>query len=83
VVGGDLGLLGVGRGKLAAEAVDTAGRVHQLLLAGKERVAGSADFDDDVALVCRTRVELVTAGALHVRRFVLGMNSSLRHVGTF
>ena len=30
---------GVSGGELAAEAVDTAGRVHQLLLAGEERVA--------------------------------------------
>ena len=77
----ELGLLGVGRGELAAEAVDTAGCVHELLLAGEEGVAGGADFDDDRALVGGTCVELITAGALDVRFIVLGVNSGLRHVG--
>ena len=43
--------LAVGLGVLAAEALDAACGVDQLLLAGEERVAGGADFDDDVALV--------------------------------
>ena len=45
------GFARVGGGVLAAEALDAAGGVDQLLLAGEERVAGGADFDDDVALV--------------------------------
>ena len=57
-------LPGVGRGELAAEALDAAGGVDQLLLAGEERVAGGADFDDDVALVGGARLEVVAAGAL-------------------
>ena len=60
---GGFGLGGVGFGVLAAEALDATGGVHQLLLAGKERVAGGADFHVDIALVgragkrtyCRTR----------------------------
>jgi len=49
--GGGCGLAGVGAGDLAAEALDAAGGIDQLLLAGEERVALRADFDDDVALV--------------------------------
>src|SRR6185437_9127953 len=56
----------IGLRELAAEAFDTAGGVDQLLLAGEERVAGIADFDDDVALVGGARYELVAAGALDV-----------------
>jgi len=33
------------------ETFDAAGRIHQLLFAGEERVAGGADFHADVALV--------------------------------
>src|SRR5271156_2128937 len=39
---------------LAAEALDASGGIHQLLFAGKERVAGGADFNTDVALMSRT-----------------------------
>ena len=45
-------LLGFGRGGvLAAEALDASGGINQLLLAGEERVAGGADFEQDVAFV--------------------------------
>jgi hypothetical protein len=74
------GLLGVGCGELAAEAVDATGCVYELLLSGEEGVAGGADFDDDRTFVGGARVELITAGALDVRVFVLGVNSCLRHV---
>ena len=66
-------------GDLAAEALDAACGVDQLLLAGKERVAGSADFDDDVALVGGAGLELVAAGALDVDVVVLGVNSFFWH----
>jgi hypothetical protein len=82
-VGSDLGLLGVGRGELAAEAIDTAGRVDELLLAGEEGVAGGADFENDSALVGATRLEGGAAGALDGGVFVNGVNSSLRHVVAF
>src|SRR6266404_2272782 len=38
------GLAGIGLGVFAAEALDASGSIHQLLLAGKERVAVRADF---------------------------------------
>ena len=44
--------LGRGRGLLAVtlvKAVNAAGRVNELLLAGKERVALGADFDVEVS----------------------------------
>ena len=78
-LGSGFGLLGVGRGELAAEAVDTASRVHQLLLPGEERVAGRADFDDDVALVCGARLEGGSAGALYIDVVIGGVNSSFWH----
>jgi len=73
------GLGCVSRGELAAEAVDAAGSVYELLLAGEERVASGADFDDDVAFVSGAGFEGVPAGALHGDFVVGGMNSSLRH----
>lgn len=76
---GELGLLGVGCCELAAEAVDTACGVDQFLLAGEERMAGCADFYDDGPLVGGACVELVTAGALYVRVFVVGVNGCLWH----
>src|ERR1019366_7954793 len=48
---GGFGLASVGLGVLAAETLDASGGVHQLLLAGEERMAGGADFHADVALV--------------------------------
>ena len=51
-------------GVLAAEALDAAGGIHKLLLAGEERVAGRANFHVDVAFVRGTRGETVAARAL-------------------
>ncbi len=50
---------------LAAEALDAARRIHDLLLAREERVASRADFNVDVALVARPRQERVTARAVY------------------
>ena len=66
-------------GELAAEALDAAGGVDQLLLAGKEWVAGIADFYDDVALVGGARHELVAAGALDVGISVIRVDSFFWH----
>jgi len=78
---GCCGFLGsVGLGKLAAEALHTACRVYQALLAGKERVANRADFHVYVALVGRTGLKIVSAGALHAHRGVVGMNLFLGHL---
>ena len=73
------GFAGVGGCYLAAEALDAAGGVDQLLLAGEERVAGRADFDDQVALVRGAGVELIAAGALDVNGFVLRVNRFFWH----
>ena len=78
------GLLGGGLrcirlGELAAEPVYTSRGVDQLLLAGKERVAGGADFEDDVALVGGARLEDRAAGALDVDVLVLRVNPLLCH----
>jgi hypothetical protein len=46
-----LGLAGIGLGILPAEALHASGGIHQLLLAGKERVAIRADFQVNSALM--------------------------------
>src|ERR1035437_8974352 len=50
---------------LAAEALDPARGVHQLLFAGEEGVARRTDFHVDVALVGRTGHKSVAACAVH------------------
>src|SRR6059058_4944609 len=60
----------------ALEALDTAARVHQLLLARVERVALAADLDVQLRLG-GTRLERVPAGAVHVREDVLGVDVGL------
>src|SRR4051812_3197489 len=62
---------------LAVKALDTAGRVYQLLFAGEERVAIRADFQADVALVGRTGSEHVAARAMHAHFVIRGVNSCL------
>src|SRR5438045_5506018 len=80
-------LRGRGRFRLLAvalvEAVNAARRVNQLLLAREERVALRADFDVDVALLRRARLERAAAGAVDVRRVVVGMDSLLHFVSSF
>jgi len=65
---------------LLLEAVDSTGRVYQLLAAGKERMAGGADFHADIALVRRTRLEDVAAGADDFDFVVSGVNTGLHDV---
>jgi len=65
---------GVALGVLAAEALDAAGRVHELLLAGKEGMTGGADFYADVALMSGTGDECVAAGAMDANFAVVGMD---------
>src|SRR5271165_7180510 len=74
---GGFGLARVGLGVLAAETLDAAGGVHQLLLAGEEWVAGGADFHADVALVGRTGHKCVAARAMHAHFVVNGMDGCL------
>src|SRR5882762_5758494 len=59
---------------LAAETLDASGGVHQLLLAGKERMAIGADFHVDRALVRGPGNELVAARAVYAYFIVSGMN---------
>jgi len=65
---------------LLGEAVDAAFRVHQLLLAGEERMAGGADFHAHVALVGGARLEGVSARADDVDFVVSGVNTGLHFV---
>ena len=76
---GGLGLARVGLGKFTSETLHAARRIDQLLLAGKERVAGSADFDDDVALVRGAGLKVIAAGALDGDGVVLRVNSFFGH----
>src|SRR3954449_8067692 len=62
--------------ELPLEALDPAARVHQLLLAGVERVACRADLDVQLGLG-RTGLELVAARAAHGREHVFGMDPGL------
>src|SRR5271170_2151358 len=77
---GGFGFARVGFVELAAEALDAACGVDQLLLAGEVRVAGGADFDDDVALVRGAGLKGRSAGALDVDGLVLRVNSFFWHV---
>src|SRR5438876_8814260 len=63
---GSLGFAGIGFVELAAETLDAACGVDQLLLAGEVGVAVRADFDDDVALVRGAGLKAGPAGALDV-----------------
>ena len=54
------------------EALYAAGGVNQFLLAGKERMAGGADFHLDV-LGCGTGLNHVPADAGNRRHFIFGM----------
>ena len=66
-------------GGAAAEALDPAAGVDQLLLARVERVAVRADLDVQLGLG-RAGRELVAAGAADVRLDVLGMDLGLHRV---
>ena len=64
------------------EAVNSARGVNEFLLAREERVALRADFDVDVALFSRARLERAAAGAVDCGRVVVGMNSLLHFVSS-
>ena len=71
---GCLGLAGIGLGVFATEALDASGSIHQLLLAGKERVAVRADFQVNGALMGGPGGKCVSACAVHFCFFVLRMD---------
>ena len=56
------------------EAIHTAAAVHQLLFAGKERMALGADFDADLG-DSGDGLQRVTAGAANYSRAILGMDA--------
>jgi len=63
-------------GVLFGEALDAAGGVNELLLAGEEGMAVRADFDTQpVALDGRTSGEIVAAGAMHRYGVIVGVNT--------
>jgi len=66
-------------GILPAEALDAARRVNHALLARVERVARGANFHVNVALMGRTGLKIVSAGAHHPHRGIIGMNLFLGH----
>src|SRR5262249_25995229 len=68
------GLLALVPVVLALELLDAAGGVHELHLAGEERVADRADFDVDI-LACAAGHELVAATAGHGRFHVFRVNA--------
>src|SRR6266436_7438019 len=65
-----------GVGVFLGEALDAAGGVNELLLAGKEGMAIRADFDvKPVALDGRASGEIVAAGAVHRYGVIVGVNT--------
>ena len=64
---------------LAAEALDAACRIDQLLLAGEERMASGADFYVDIALMGRTGRKVVAARANNPDFVIVWMNPLLWH----
>jgi hypothetical protein len=77
---GGFGLAGIGLGVLAAETLNPARGIDQLLLTGEEGVTGGANFHVDIALVCGTRFKGGTARALHPDLFITWMYSLFWHL---
>jgi len=65
------GFAGVAFGVFAAEALDAAGGIHELLLAGEERWQRRR-FHGNVALVSGAGDKCVAAGAMHADFSVVG-----------
>ena len=57
------------------KAIDAAGRINQLLLARKKRMAGRANLNMEIALARRTRLKSLAAGAGNSYFFIFGVNS--------
>jgi hypothetical protein len=64
------------------EAIDASRGIDQLLFAGEERVAGRANFDVQVALLGRARLERLAASAANIYFDVFWVNSWF-HLVTF
>src|SRR6267378_1846928 len=74
LLGGCFGFSRVALSVLAPETLDAAGGIHELLLAGKERMASGADFHTDVALMGGAGDKRVTTGAMNSDLVVAGMD---------
>ncbi len=59
---------------LAAELVDPTAGIDDLLLAGVERMAGGAHFDEEVLTERRARLEFVAATTSDLDGVVIGVN---------
>jgi hypothetical protein len=57
------------------KAIDAAGRINQLLLARKKRVAGRANLNVEIALARRTRLKSLAARAGNSYFFIFRVNS--------
>jgi len=66
---------------LLLEPINPAFGVDKLLAAGKERMAGGANFNPQIAFVSRARAECRAAGAGHVHFVISGMNSCFHCFG--
>jgi|SRR6266581_6815389 len=64
-------------GVFAAEALNPASGIHQLLLAGKKGMAIGADFNVDVALMGGASGKSIAAGAVHPNLVVRRMYGCL------
>src|SRR5215813_5647037 len=72
------GGFGCGVGVLLGEALDAAGGVHKLLLAGEEGMAVGADFHvQPVALDGGTRLKIIPASTVNGYGMIVGMNTGL------
>jgi len=80
-------LLGAGSGRCVSvflgEALDAAGSVNELLLAGKERMATGADFDvQSVAFNRGTRLKIMATSAVYGYGMIVGMNTGLHEISS-
>jgi len=71
---------GSGFAVFAAEALNPAGGIDQLLLASEKWVAIRADFNVNISTVGGAGIERMPAGALHSYFVISGMNSWLHGV---
>ena len=68
-------------GILPAEPLDPSGGIHQLLLAGKERMARRADFYADITLMSGAGNKRIAARTMYAHFVISGMNSRF-HMGS-
>jgi len=71
---GRLGFGGIALRVFASETLDSAGGIHELLLAREKGMAICADFHADVALVGRARGKDVAAGAMDANFVIIRMD---------